>query len=91
VCDDSLVYDKLWKNYRYWESYTQKQYLSLSSLCVLLCNSYNIKLDCIGFNVYDETAINYNGIVTKSNIDQSYMDLNPSFNFKIFLNYLGVQ
>lgn len=90
-CNEKFVFDRLWKNARYWEKFSNSQYLSLTSLCNFLCETYDIKLDCIGYNVYDENSYNFEGIITKSNLDQNYSDLSPAFDFKLFLEYLGIK
>ncbi len=89
-CNDKLVYEKLWKNCRYWECYTNKQYDSLSLLCGQLCKEHDIILDSLGFNVYQEETDKFNGIVTRSNFDSDYTDLNPSFDFQKFLKKLNI-
>jgi N-acetyl-anhydromuramyl-L-alanine amidase AmpD len=89
-CDEKLVYEKLWKNFRYWESYSNVQYDSLSWLCMYLCKEYGINLDALGFNVFHEETTNYQGIVTRSNYDSDYSDLNPSFDFQKFLKMMNI-
>jgi len=89
-CNDKLIHEKLWKNCRYWETYTNKQYDSLSLLCGQLCKEQEIALDALGFNVYQEDTDKFNGIVTRSNFDSDYTDLNPSFDFQKFLKKLNI-
>lgn len=84
-CEEDNVYEKNWRGYSYCESYTEKQYDSLFFLCVGLCDRFNIPLDSLGMNVIHDEAPNFNGIVTRSNFDVEYTDLNPSFNFTRFL------
>lgn len=90
VCDESLVHEKLWKQSRYWEAYTQEQFMACVNLCVYLCRNYGIKQDCLGYNVFHEGASLYNGILTRSNYNSDYCDLNPSFDFKRFLKELSI-
>jgi hypothetical protein len=90
--DDKLIGDKLWKNSRYWEKYTDAQYDSLVWICNSLIKEYEIKLDAIGHNVL-ETEIdltNFQGILTKSNYDSDYTDLNPMFDWSKFLKMLNI-
>jgi len=89
VCNEKLVYEKLWKTNRYWESYTEKQYNATLNLCVYLCRNFGIKQDTWGHNVLVESAFTYHGILTRSNYDSEYYDLNPSFDFKRFLKELS--
>lgn len=89
-CDEELVYEKLWKNNRYWESYTEEQMKACISLCVYLCRNYGVKQDCLGYYVHHEGSLIYNGILTRSNYNSDYCDLNPSFDFKRFLKELSI-
>jgi hypothetical protein len=89
-CSDKLIYEKLWKNCRYWESYTTKQYDSLILLCQHLIKEFDIKRDALGYNVYHETTHIFEGIVTRSNFDSDFSDLNPSFDFQKFLKKLNI-
>ena len=89
-CHETLLYEKNWKGSRYWEHYTDKQFDMTVKLCKYLCDEYNIVLDCIGFNVYKRGSENFEGIVTRSNFNIDYDDLNPSFDFKRFLNEIGI-
>lgn len=90
-CPEEFVYERKWNGGTYWEKYTNEQFDSLVELCRNLCEQYNIELDSLGHNVfYDETK-NFEGIITRSNIDNQYTDLNPSFNFKAFLQELDIE
>lgn len=90
VCDEEKVYDKLFKTYRYWETYTEEQLLASVRLCVYLCQTYSIRLDCVGNCATYEGATIYNGILTRGNYYSDYSDLNPSFDFKRFLKEISV-
>jgi hypothetical protein len=80
-CDENNVYEKNWRGYSYCESYTEEQYDANLNLCVYLCEKFKIPFDSLGMNVIHDEAPNFNGIVTRSNFDVEYTDLNPSFNF----------
>lgn len=89
---EKLVGEQLWKNYRYWEKYTAPQCESLVGLCNYLLKELNIKLDAIGHNVL-ETEIDlgsFQGILTRSNFDSEYTDLNPMFNWNKFLKMMNI-
>lgn len=91
-CDGDLINEKLWKNYRYWETYTNIQYESLAALCLYLIKEFDMKLDAIGHNVF-ETEIDlttFQGILTRSNYDAEYTDVNPLFDFQKFLKLLNI-
>jgi len=90
ICPDKNVFERNWKGCRYWEAYTKEQFNSTIELCSYLIDKYEIKLDCLGFNSHDDTTPTFEGIVTRSNYDIDYYDLNPSFDYKKFLNNLNI-
>lgn len=90
-CPENRVFEKNWKGCRYWEAYTENQFNSVVKLCLYLCDKYNIVLDSFGHNVSQENTKTFEGIVTRSNFDSEYEDLNPSFDFKRLLNELGIE
>lgn len=82
------VFEKKWRDQIYWDKYTNKQYENLVKLIIKLNNIFKIGLDCYGSNVrYDEIK-NFKGIVSKSNFDFLYKDVNPSFDFKLLKKLL---
>jgi hypothetical protein len=89
-CDEDLVYEQNWKNSRYWEIYPKKQFDATIELCEFLCKKHKIKLDSLGFNSFHEEASMFEGIVTRSNFNIDYNDLSPAFDFKKFLNKIGI-
>jgi hypothetical protein len=89
-CNEKFVFDRLWKNARYWETYTKEQYQSLAFICNYLIKEFDINKDALGFNVFHEESENFHGIVTRSNYDSDYSDLNPSFDFQKFLKMLNI-
>jgi hypothetical protein len=90
-CPDELKYERKWNGHTYWEHYSREQYNSTVNLCKFLINEFDIELDCLGFNVYYEDTLKYEGIVTRSNYNSDYSDLNPSFDFKEFLEDLEIE
>ncbi len=89
-CDEEFVYEKNWKGSRYWEYYDPKQFKATVELCEYLCEKYKIPLDSLGFNAFHEDAAKFKGIVCRSNFDHDFNDLSPAFDFKKFLNKIGV-
>ena len=57
-------------------------------MCEYLADEFKIPLDTIGYNIFYEKTVNFKGIVTRSNYDVDYNDLNPSFNFDKFINII---
>ena len=78
------VYEKKWRDFFFWEPYSEEQIKSTAELCVHLTEILNIKRRCIGHNTRFEGIEHFEGIVSKSNFDGKYTDLNPSFNFENF-------
>jgi hypothetical protein len=83
-------YEQIWNNSRYWEKYSDKQFFTTVELCKYLTKKYRIPLDSLGFNAFHKDTARFEGIVCRSNFDVSNNDLNPSFNFKEFLNEIGI-
>ena len=82
------VYEKKWRDFFFWEPYTEEQVQSTAELCLHLTEILNIKKRCIGHNTRFEGVEHYEGIVSKSNFDGRYTDLNPSFNFDNFIKLI---
>lgn len=82
------LFIKDWRGYKYYEEYTKDQYNATVFLCRLLCLELNINDDSIGHNAKEDHAKNYNGIISRSNLDINSTDLNPSFDFRKFLKDL---
>jgi hypothetical protein len=77
---------KSWRNYFFWDKYTNEQMLSLSELCDLLCEKHEIFKQVVPSQGYLERVDNFKGVVCKSNFSNIYTDINPSFNFRILFN-----
>jgi N-acetyl-anhydromuramyl-L-alanine amidase AmpD len=77
------VYEKKWRDYFFWDPHKELQINKLSELIIELCDDFNIPKKCLGHNVKEDGVENFNGIVTKSNFNFIYRDVNPSFDFKL--------
>ena len=77
-----------WRNSAYWDSYTEEQFNSLCQLSKELIIKHKIKNVLSMNNNYFINSFNFNGIVFKSNLSNIYKDINPSFNFKGFYNFI---
>jgi len=75
-----------WRNYYFWDVYSETQLKSLSELCNELCDKHKITKQSVPSHGYLENASNFRGIVCKSNFSSIYTDINPSFNFGVFFN-----
>jgi N-acetyl-anhydromuramyl-L-alanine amidase AmpD len=78
------VYEKKWRDFFFWEPYSDEQVKSTAELCIHLIEILNIKKRCVGHNTRFEGVEHFEGIVSKSNFDGKYTVLNPSFNFENF-------
>lgn len=81
------VYEKKWRDFFFWQPYTQNQVDSLVKLCYQLTDNLHIERRSIGHNTKIEGITKWNGIISRSNIDSRYTDLNPSFNFENFAKF----
>jgi len=82
------VFEKKWRDRIYWDIYTDTQIENLVKLIKELNKNFKFGIECLGTNVrYDEVK-NFKGIVSKSNFDFIYKDVNPSFDFKLLKKLL---
>jgi N-acetyl-anhydromuramyl-L-alanine amidase AmpD len=82
------VFDKKWRDYFFWEPYTQIQIEKTAELCRSLTEKFEIDPICIGHNTKTNKLENFSGIITRSNIDQDSTDLSPAFDFEYFIKLL---
>jgi len=82
------VYEKKWRDFFFWEPYTQSQIQAAAGLSLQIAETFQIEKKCIGHNVKVEGIKNFDGILTKSNLDMKYTDLSPSFDFAAFTKYI---
>lgn len=79
------VYEKKWRDYFFWEPYTEIQTEKTIELCKSIVSDMLIKPRFIGHNTKITGIEKYEGIVSRSNYDSTYTDINPSFKFEYFL------
>jgi N-acetyl-anhydromuramyl-L-alanine amidase AmpD len=79
------VFEKKWRDYFFWQPYTEKQVLSTNSLCDKLLKEMKIKPQIVGHNTKIVGVEKFVGVVSKSNFDTNYTDLSPAFNFNELL------
>jgi N-acetyl-anhydromuramyl-L-alanine amidase AmpD len=82
------VFSKKWRDYFFWEPYTQIQLDKTAELCIKLSEKFNIEPICIGHNTKTNRLETFSGIITKSNIDEESTDLSPAFDFEYFIKQL---
>jgi len=78
------VYEKKWRDFFFWEPYTSSQINSTAELCGYLIEEIKIKQKCVSHNTKIDGINDFEGIVSRSNFNGKYTDLNPSFNFETF-------
>jgi len=82
------VYEKKWRDFFFWEPYTTSQIEKTAELCKNLMVELRIKKNCVSHNTRIDGIENFEGIVSRSNFNGKYTDLNPSFNFETFTNLI---
>jgi hypothetical protein len=81
----SEPYVKNWRNHYFWDKYENEQLNSTKELCDFLCEKHNITNKSVPSQGYFTKAPYFSGIICKSNFSDIYTDINPSFNFNIFI------
>ena len=82
------VYEKKWRDYFFSEPYTKTQIEKTVELCKNIFSEMSINPQFIGHNTKINGIEKYEGVVSRSNFDVNYTDVNPSFDFEYFLNEL---
>lgn len=80
------VFEKRWRNYKYWAPYTTEQFESAIDLVKKLCVDFDIPNTVIGHNTKIDNVNDYSGVLYKSNLDKNYTDLSPAWDFEAFKN-----
>ena len=83
------VFEKKWRDYFFWQPYTDIQVQNTSILCNMLFKEMSIKPIIVGHNTKINGIEKYEGVVTKSNFDLNFTDVSPSFNFEKFLKKIN--
>jgi len=79
------VFKKKWRDYFFWQPYTETQIKNLGLLCKELFEVSNIKPQIIEHNTKINGIEKYCGVVTKSNFSTDYTDVSPAFEFNELL------
>ena len=78
------VFERKWRDKIYWQTYTEEQVNSLVDICKKVTKKFSISRRFIGHNTKVDGVKIFNGIVCRSNYDNRYTDVNPSFDFEEF-------
>jgi len=81
------IIERKWRDYFFWQPYTEEQIKTCADLCVRLTEEFSINKRCVGHNTKVDGVERFNGIVSKSNYDSRYTDLSPAFDFDLFLKH----
>jgi N-acetyl-anhydromuramyl-L-alanine amidase AmpD len=79
-----ITFDRKWRDYFFWDPYTNLQMDSLTFLCKKILNEMRINYDVIEHNTKINGIEKFKGVVTRSNFDKNYTDLSPAFDFDKF-------
>jgi N-acetyl-anhydromuramyl-L-alanine amidase AmpD len=82
------VFERKWRDYFFWQPYTESQVENLGKLCNELFNSVKIKPQIIDHNTKINGIEKYVGVVTKSNYDSEFTDVSPALKFNELLKYI---
>lgn len=82
------IFEKRWRDNKYWDKYTEEQFESTLGLVNILCDSFNIPKLAISHNTKIDNFFDYKGVLYRSNLEKHYTDLNPSWDFEKFKNKL---
>ena len=79
------AFEKKWRDYFFWDPYTEEQITSTVELIKKLFEETGIKKNIIGHNTKINGVEKYEGVTTRSNYDSIFTDVNPSFSFENFI------
>ena len=82
------IVDRKWRDYFFWQPYTEVQIEKTVELCKKLSKNLGIELNCIGHNTKVKGCETFLGILSRSNFDEFATDLSPAFDFELFKKLL---
>jgi N-acetyl-anhydromuramyl-L-alanine amidase AmpD len=82
------VFEKKWRDYFFWQPYTEKQVENTGFLCKELFIQMKINPQITGNNTKINGVEKYKGLVSRSNFDVDFTDVSPAFNFDELLKYI---
>ena len=83
-----IVFEKKWRDYFFWQPYTEKQIENTGFLCKELFIQMKINPQITGNNTKINGVEKYKGLVSRSNFDVDFTDVSPAFNFDELLKYI---
>ena len=85
IYKEEMVVTKKWRDYHFWQPYTEKQIDSCVFLCKDLIKIFSINKECVGHNTKVTGVEKFEGILTRSNFDTNLTDVSPAFDFELFI------
>ena len=85
-----IPYERKWRDYFFWDKYTNNQYESLTTLIKIIMSEMKIPKEMSGHNTKINGIEMYKGVVSKSNFDVNSTDVSPSFDFDKLRNMLDI-
>ena len=85
-----IPYERKWRDYFFWDKYTNNQYESLTTLIKILMSDMKIPKEISGHNTKINGIEMFKGVVSKSNFDVNSTDVNPSFDFDKLRNIIEI-
>jgi N-acetyl-anhydromuramyl-L-alanine amidase AmpD len=79
------AFEKKWRDYFFWDPYTEEQINSTVELTKKLFDELGLKKNIIGHNTKIIGIDKYEGVTTRCNYDTSFTDVSPSFSFEEFI------
>lgn len=83
------IFEKSWRNKRYWAKYTNRQLNALIDLIKYLCIEHNIERNFIGSNVSIHKPETFKGILNRSNFYSFRYDLTPAIDFEFLTEQIN--
>lgn len=80
-----IPFERKWREYFFWDPYTDEQINSTVELVNFLFKKNKIKRNIVGHNTKLNGVHRYEGLVTKSNYEMTCTEINPSFDFERFI------
>lgn len=81
---NETIVEKKWRDYFYWQPYTDKQMDSCIELCNKILKDFSIDKKCVGHNTKVNGVDKFAGIASRSNFSSDCTDLSPAFKFEYF-------
>ena len=83
-------FERKWRDYFFWDKYTSSQIESLGYLINTIIDEMKITKEITGHNTKINGIEMFKGIVSRSNFDVNYTDVNPSFDFDKLRNIIDI-